>query len=214
MNIAIYRSQRQRRQHPAAPPGRPGRHPRRRLCPIGTGSGRPARSPRISPRVIDYDDREGLASALTGAGWVVHLAGILMESPTSSYRDGQRRRHPRGRGGLQGGWSSSHRARQRSRRGPRLGQSVPALEGPGGAHRRRLGPLGRHHSHADPAGPWYGRGPRRRPRSVTADGHAARRRASLDPAAGCGRPEPGHPSAVVEPRVPVRPSTNWPGRSP
>ncbi len=42
-------------------------------------------SPRISPRVIDYDDRKGLASALRGAGSVVHLAGILLESATSNY---------------------------------------------------------------------------------------------------------------------------------
>jgi len=43
-------------------------------------------SPRISPRMIDYDDREGLASALRGADCVVHLAGILIESPASSYQ--------------------------------------------------------------------------------------------------------------------------------
>jgi NADH dehydrogenase len=42
-------------------------------------------SPRISARAIDYDDREGLASALTGTSCVVHLAGILFESPTSTY---------------------------------------------------------------------------------------------------------------------------------
>jgi uncharacterized protein YbjT (DUF2867 family) len=40
----------------------------------------------ISPRAIDYDDREGFASALAGTGCVVHLAGILFESPTSSYQ--------------------------------------------------------------------------------------------------------------------------------
>ena len=43
-------------------------------------------SPRISTRVIDYADGEGLASALTGTSCVVHLAGILFESPTSTYR--------------------------------------------------------------------------------------------------------------------------------
>jgi NADH dehydrogenase len=43
-------------------------------------------SPRISARAIDYDDGEGLASALTGISCVVHLAGILFESPTSTYR--------------------------------------------------------------------------------------------------------------------------------
>jgi NADH dehydrogenase len=43
-------------------------------------------SPGIAPRVIDYDDREDLASAFTGAGCVVHLAGILIESPTSGYQ--------------------------------------------------------------------------------------------------------------------------------
>jgi uncharacterized protein YbjT (DUF2867 family) len=42
-------------------------------------------SPRISPRIIDYDDREALAAALTAA-CVVHLAGILIESATSGYQ--------------------------------------------------------------------------------------------------------------------------------
>jgi uncharacterized protein YbjT (DUF2867 family) len=43
-------------------------------------------SPRISARVIDYGDRDGLAAALAGSGCVVHLAGILFESPTSTYQ--------------------------------------------------------------------------------------------------------------------------------
>jgi NADH dehydrogenase len=42
--------------------------------------------PGISPRVVDYDDREALASALTGTSCVVHLAGILIESATSGYQ--------------------------------------------------------------------------------------------------------------------------------
>jgi NADH dehydrogenase len=42
-------------------------------------------SPRISTRIIDYHNPSELASALTGASSVVHLAGILMESRTSSY---------------------------------------------------------------------------------------------------------------------------------
>ena len=37
-------------------------------------------------RVVDYDDRNGLAKALTGSSCVVHLAGILLESPSSSYQ--------------------------------------------------------------------------------------------------------------------------------
>jgi uncharacterized protein YbjT (DUF2867 family) len=45
-----------------------------------------SRSPRISARVIDYGDRDGLAAALAGSGCVVHLAGILFESPTSTYQ--------------------------------------------------------------------------------------------------------------------------------
>jgi NADH dehydrogenase len=40
----------------------------------------------ISVREIDYDDRDGLTAVLTGAGCVVHLAGILFESATSSYQ--------------------------------------------------------------------------------------------------------------------------------
>jgi NADH dehydrogenase len=43
-------------------------------------------SPRITPCVIDYDDREGLAAALTGTTSAVHLAGILIESPASGYQ--------------------------------------------------------------------------------------------------------------------------------
>ena len=43
-------------------------------------------APNISPCVVDYHDREKLALALTGTRCVVHLAGILMESPASSYQ--------------------------------------------------------------------------------------------------------------------------------
>jgi NADH dehydrogenase len=39
----------------------------------------------MSVRAIEYGDRDGLAAALSGAGCVVHLAGILFESPGSSY---------------------------------------------------------------------------------------------------------------------------------
>ena len=48
-------------------------------------AGLPA-APGISTRAIDYNDRDGLAAALTAAGCVVHLAGILFESSTSSYQ--------------------------------------------------------------------------------------------------------------------------------
>ncbi len=207
-------SQRQRWQHPAAPPaGQDDIHVVACVRSARAAAALPT-SPRISPRVIDYDDREGLASALTGAGCVVHLAGILLESATSSYQtanvDATRAvveackaagvRHVVLVSVLGADPDSTNR--------------LPELEGPGGAHRRRLGSLGRHHSHADPAGPWHGRGPRDRPRSVAADGHAARRRASLDPTPGCGRPEPGHPALLSKPRVPVRPSTSWSDRNP
>ena len=43
-------------------------------------------SSNISPCVVDYNDREKLASALTGTRCAVHLAGILMESPASNYQ--------------------------------------------------------------------------------------------------------------------------------
>jgi len=43
-------------------------------------------SPRISVRTIDYGDRDGLSSALTGTSCVVHLAGILFEGPASTYQ--------------------------------------------------------------------------------------------------------------------------------
>ena len=44
------------------------------------------RSPRITTRVVGYDQPEGLSDALSGADCVVHLAGILFESRTSTYR--------------------------------------------------------------------------------------------------------------------------------
>jgi len=43
-------------------------------------------SPRISARTIDYHDGEGLKASLSGTACVVHLAGILFESPTSNYQ--------------------------------------------------------------------------------------------------------------------------------
>ena len=46
------------------------------------------RSPRIASRVVTYEQPERLVEVLTGAGCVVHLAGILFESRTTSYRTG------------------------------------------------------------------------------------------------------------------------------
>ena len=43
-------------------------------------------SSNLSPCVVDYHDREKLTSALTGTRCAIHLAGILMESPASSYQ--------------------------------------------------------------------------------------------------------------------------------
>ena len=42
-------------------------------------------SPRITTRVISYDDVSELAAGLEGASCVVHLAGILIESRASTY---------------------------------------------------------------------------------------------------------------------------------
>ncbi len=42
-------------------------------------------SPRITKRVVPYEDEERLAGALSGAGCVVHLAGILIERPDTTY---------------------------------------------------------------------------------------------------------------------------------
>ena len=46
------------------------------------------RSPRITPRVVDYGRSESLTGAFAGSDVVVHLAGILFESRTSDYRSG------------------------------------------------------------------------------------------------------------------------------
>lgn len=46
------------------------------------------RSPRITPRVVDYGRPDRLAAAFGGAAAVAHLAGILFESRTSDYRSG------------------------------------------------------------------------------------------------------------------------------
>jgi uncharacterized protein YbjT (DUF2867 family) len=43
-------------------------------------------SPHVSAYAIDYDDSERLAAALDGASCVVHLAGVLLEGPTSTYQ--------------------------------------------------------------------------------------------------------------------------------
>ena len=45
-------------------------------------------SPHVAPCVVTYDQPERLIETLTGADCVVHLAGILFESRTSSYRSG------------------------------------------------------------------------------------------------------------------------------
>lgn len=42
-------------------------------------------SPSVIARIVSYHDVEGLARAVTGASCVVHLAGILIESKTSTY---------------------------------------------------------------------------------------------------------------------------------
>ena len=44
-------------------------------------------SPRITARVISYDDVAELAKAIEGASCIVHLAGILIESKKSTYSD-------------------------------------------------------------------------------------------------------------------------------
>ena len=44
--------------------------------------------PNIVPTVTGYDNRAGLTAALDGVGVVVHLAGILFESATTSYAAG------------------------------------------------------------------------------------------------------------------------------
>ena len=145
--------------HPAAPPGRHGRRPRRRLRPIGAGRGRSA---RFSPNLAARDRlRRSRGTGVRADGSRLRRAPRRhsLREPHIQLSDGQRRRHPGGRGGLQDGWSLSHRAGQRARRGPHIGQSVLELEGPGGAHRRRIGSLGGHHSHADPAGTWRWPGP-------------------------------------------------------
>ena len=43
-------------------------------------------SPRIAPRLIDYDSSDSLRALVAGADCVVHLAGVLFESPSSRYR--------------------------------------------------------------------------------------------------------------------------------
>ena len=50
-------------------------------------------SPRIAPRLIDYDSSDSLRALLDGADCVVHLAGVLFESPSSRYAVRERRYH-------------------------------------------------------------------------------------------------------------------------
>ena len=44
-------------------------------------------SPRITARIISYDDVGELAKAMEGASCTVHLAGILIESRASTYEN-------------------------------------------------------------------------------------------------------------------------------
>ncbi len=43
-------------------------------------------SPRVTPAVISYENLDGLRTALTDVGCVVHLAGVLFESKAASYQ--------------------------------------------------------------------------------------------------------------------------------
>jgi len=43
------------------------------------------RSPRVAARVVAYDDHDALAAALEGVECLVHLAGILIEWPGTTY---------------------------------------------------------------------------------------------------------------------------------
>jgi uncharacterized protein YbjT (DUF2867 family) len=43
------------------------------------------RSPRIAARVVPYDDHDALAAALAGVECLVHLTGILIEWPGTTY---------------------------------------------------------------------------------------------------------------------------------
>ena len=153
-------------------------------------------SPGISVRAIDYGDREGLAAALTGTGCVVHLAGILFESPTSTYQTAnvdatQAVVDACKKAGVPHVVLVSVLGAD-----PDVDQSVLELERPRGAHRRRIRSLGRHHPHTDPAGTRHGGRPRDRPRGIATEGHAARRRPSFDPPAGRGRSEPRDPALL------------------
>ena len=46
------------------------------------------RSPQITPHIVSYDDVGQLAEIMDGAACIVHLAGILIESRTSTYESG------------------------------------------------------------------------------------------------------------------------------
>jgi uncharacterized protein YbjT (DUF2867 family) len=43
-------------------------------------------SPAVTPQIIPYEDVEQLTRAMEGASCVVHLAGVLIESKTSTYK--------------------------------------------------------------------------------------------------------------------------------
>lgn len=54
----------------------------------GRAAGQLAERADSTIRIVDYRDPAGVASALDGATSLVHLAGILFESPTSTYQSG------------------------------------------------------------------------------------------------------------------------------
>ena len=153
-------------------------------------------SPRISARTIDYDDREGLASALTGTSCVVHLAGILFESPASTYQTANVdatqavvdacRTAGVSRVVLVSVLGADSRSTNRYLSSKGQAERIVAESGLSAAIIRTPILLG----------PGDGRGARGRSRSGAADGHAARRRSSFDPPSGRGRSEPRDPALL------------------
>jgi nucleoside-diphosphate-sugar epimerase len=147
-------------------------------------------SPSMSACAIDYADRDGLAATLGGAGCVVHLAGILFESPASSYQtanvdatqavvDACRRAGVR-RIVLASALGADTTSPNRYWRSKGRAERIVSESG-----------LGRHHPHGDPVGARRGAPApsSTRPRSgsrCSAAADSIRR--------GCGRSEPCHPA--------------------
>ena len=142
-----------------------------------------AGAPQVEVWTADYGDEPALEQALEGCTRVAHLAGILKETRTSRYVDAHERATRGARARRRARGRAPDRLPQHPRRGARLPERLPRLEGPRRAHP----PRGKGAEHgaagADGARPGRDRAPSRcaPARARASPGWCAAARASSSP---------------------------------